>query len=119
MKEVSDKQKNNSKKFLIQKLEKDLENLRIKNEEEIKIFKTNQLILEHLIKNAYLYGTLDTKNYFGYEVKNCDWCKTSFVDNGRTKNQRFCRTSCRVASWRIDNRNDKGGKKRVKYIRGK
>tara|TARA_R100000231_G_C5290555_1_gene154460 strand:- start:494 stop:847 length:354 start_codon:yes stop_codon:yes gene_type:complete len=111
MNKPTNKQKNNSKKLLIQKLEKDLEDLRIKNEKQIKIFETKKLILEHLIKNAYLYGTLNTKNYFGYEVKNCDWCKTSFVDNSRTKNQRFCRTSCRVASWRIDNGNDKGGKK--------
>ena len=49
MNKLSNKQKNNSKKLLIQKLEKDLEDLRIKNEIQIKIFETKQLILKHLI----------------------------------------------------------------------
>ena len=111
MNKPSNKQKNNSKKLLIQKLEKDLEDLRIKNEKQIKIFETKQLILKHLITSAYLYGTLDAKNYFGYEVKKCLWCETSFVNDCKSKNKTFCREACRSSYWRNNNGYTKGGKK--------
>ena len=100
MSKASLSQKVRSKQMLVKNLNEQLINLKLQHHEEIKNFEAKQYILKHLIHDAELYGKISSNKFFGFDVRNCYWCETSFFDSSKSKNQKFCRDACKAANFR-------------------